>query len=253
MRIGIRTAHNDRLATPAAVRSAALAAEQLGYSSLWVVGEAPGNGLGPTEALSAAAAVTTRLRLGAGVEASGWRPGVLARSVAGLDVASGGRLDLALVADPTDIGAVERDLDELDAACSAADPPRARPPLLLTDGCPAGLLLAARRADGLAPIGTPIPSLGGVWQRVRSAAVEAGRDPDGLRLVVRADLVVRSRPQGTDRSPFCGDLEEIASDLAGCREAGASEVVLGLTGDEDLDEALETYATVAELVELPLR
>jgi alkanesulfonate monooxygenase SsuD/methylene tetrahydromethanopterin reductase-like flavin-dependent oxidoreductase (luciferase family) len=252
MRIGIRTAQNHRLATPAAVRSAAIAAEQVGYSSLWVVGEAPGNGLGPTEALSAAAAVTTRLRLGAGVDASGWRPGALARSLAGLDVLSDGRLDLALVAEPVDLRAVERDLDDLDAAWPARDSPRPRPPLLLTDACPTGLLLAARRADGLSPLGVPIPGLAGIWQRVRSAAAEAGRDPDALRLVVRADLTLYPSPQGGGRGPFCGDLDEIASDLDGCRAAGASEVVLGLTGDEDLDEALAAYARVAELLELPL-
>ena len=251
MRIGIRTAHNGRLATPTAVRSAALAAEQVGYSSLWVVGEAPGNGLGPTEALTAAAAVTTHLRLGAGFGASGWRPGLLARSLAGLDVLTDGRLDLALVADPTDPAAVERDLDELDGCATCWESPRPRPPLLLTDGGPTGLLLAARRADGLAPVGVPIAALADVWHRLRSLAADHGRDPDLLRLVVRADVVLLDRPAGPDRGPFCGDLDELARDLDGCREAGASEVVLGLTGDEDLDEALEAYARIAELVELP--
>ena len=52
MRIGISIAQCDRLARPAAVVAAVKAAEQLGYSSVWVCDSA----LDPAGVLSAAAA-----------------------------------------------------------------------------------------------------------------------------------------------------------------------------------------------------
>ena len=93
MGIGISLAQCGRLARPAAVTAAARAAEQLGYSSVWVCDSV----LEPAGVLAATAAITTRVRLGACVSVSSVSdPASLARSLATVDVLSEGRLTVAL-------------------------------------------------------------------------------------------------------------------------------------------------------------
>jgi probable F420-dependent oxidoreductase len=118
MRIGVSLAQIGRLADPASIRSAAVAAEQVGYSSIWVLdrllapvsprsgrGGVPGaeltadadTFLDPLAVLTYAAAVTQRVRLGTSVLVAPWdRPALLARSLASLDVLSDGRLTVGL-------------------------------------------------------------------------------------------------------------------------------------------------------------
>jgi probable F420-dependent oxidoreductase len=76
-------------------------AEELGFDALYVA-DHPGAGASPFVALAAAAAVTTRLRLGSYVSNAGVRePILLASDVATLDVVSGGRAILGLGAGHT--------------------------------------------------------------------------------------------------------------------------------------------------------
>jgi probable F420-dependent oxidoreductase len=76
-------------------------AEQAGFDSLYVA-DHPGIGAAPYVALAAAAAVTSRLRLGAYVVNAGIRePMLLAVDVATLDVVSGGRAVLGIGAGHT--------------------------------------------------------------------------------------------------------------------------------------------------------
>jgi len=71
-------------------------AEELGYSSV-LVPDHLGRQLSPIAALSVAAAVTTRLRIGGFVFANDYRhPLILAREAATIDLLSGGRLELGL-------------------------------------------------------------------------------------------------------------------------------------------------------------
>ncbi|MGH2401213.1 MAG: TIGR03621 family F420-dependent LLM class oxidoreductase [Candidatus Limnocylindria bacterium] len=71
-------------------------AEQLGYAALYVTDHLSRQ-LAPTAALAAAAAVTSRLRIGPYVFANDFRhPLIVAREAATLDRLSGGRLDLGL-------------------------------------------------------------------------------------------------------------------------------------------------------------
>ena len=106
MRLGVSIAQTGRLADPASVRSAATAAEQVGYSSVWVLdrlegGPGAGGGtagtadpppdlmtiLDPIGVLTYAAAVTSRVRLGTSVLVAPWyRPALLARSLTSRDV-----------------------------------------------------------------------------------------------------------------------------------------------------------------------
>src|SRR5918997_1498146 len=112
MRIGISVAQCGRLAQPAAVSAAARAAEQLGYSSVWVCGSI----LDPVGVLAATAAITSRVGLGAS----------------------------------------------------------------LVDG------------------------LGSTWAMVRDLAAGHGRDPDLLRLVVRAGIALSAQPVDGPRPSFSG-------------------------------------------------
>ncbi|MFP3900473.1 MAG: LLM class flavin-dependent oxidoreductase [Acidimicrobiia bacterium] len=333
MRLGVSIAQVGRLADPAVVRSAAAGAEQVGYSSLWVLDQlvdrstirrppprtdgvpldvvrrdgvrrdgrpahgvptdgaqplgAPADGappdgalpegvgpaLDPVGVLAYAAAVTSRVRLGTSVLVTPWyRPAVLARSLATLDVLSDGRLTVGLGTGwaPEDYAAagvprrhraatLESTLDALDAlgrACRgrapSVPPPvqRPRPPVLLAAYTPAGLERIARRADGWNPAGLPIERIRSAWALVRDMAAAHGRDPDALELVPRATLTLTDRPAGSDRRLCTGTLSQMIDDVEALRRVGAHEVVIGLAGDPGFDEAMETYASLAEALDL---
>ena len=163
-------------------------AETLGYDLL-VMPDHLGNQLSPFAALGAAAAATTRLRIGAFVFANDYRhPLMLAREAATLDVLSGGRFEMGMGAgwmtsDYRELGMTydpaPRRVDRLEEAvplvkrllagetvthhgehyqmerASAGVPTvqRPRPPLAIGAGGPRMLGLAAREADivGLIP------------------------------------------------------------------------------------------------------
>jgi probable F420-dependent oxidoreductase len=303
MRLGVSLAQAGRLADPASVRSAATAAEQVGYSSVWVTDRAPSPGearpmtgpepdggppadiartLDPISVLTYAAAVTTRVRLGTSVLVAPWyRPALLARSLTSLDVLSDGRLTVGLglgwsldefgavgvpqqelgrrLDDALDmlrtvwdtVGAAGDDRDSrTEATTITGAPRRGRPPVLLAEYTPDGLDRVARRADGWNPAGLPIDMLAPLWGSVRDLAAGYGRDPDILELVVRANLVISDRPIDGERASYCGNVEQVAADVADTRRAGAHEVVLDLHGDHDLDQALDVYARIAEAVDV---
>jgi probable F420-dependent oxidoreductase len=304
MRLGVSLAQAGRLADPASVRSAATAAEQMGYASVWVSDcLAPPTGaptsdrrctgspaddvvstLDPLSVLTYAAAVTTRVRLGTSVLVAPWyRPSLLARSLRSLDVLSDGRLTVGLgLGWPLDgyaaLGVPEHELGRrLDDALDLLDTlatgpalptggdgdgdgqsspivpgpaPRRRPPVLLAAYTPAGLDRVARRADGWNPSGLPVEELAPLWARVRDLAATHGRAPDALELVVRADITISDQPIDGERPSYAGTVEQVAADIADTRRAGAHEVILGVCGDHGLDQALDTYARIAETVDV---
>jgi probable F420-dependent oxidoreductase len=112
--IGVQLAQLGRLADASAVRRAALAAEQVGFSSVWVLDrllapveprspypgtedgalpEGMATNLDPLGVLAFAAALTERVRLGASVlVAPFYRPVPLSRLLTTIDQLSGGRL-----------------------------------------------------------------------------------------------------------------------------------------------------------------
>lgn len=252
MRIGVSAAQGGRLANPAALRGAALAAEQLGYSSVWAGDGRPGccqPWLDPVAVLGAVAAFSGRARLGLAVLAGGSTdPAALGRSLASLDVVSDGRLTVALAAGAPSTTTLDDVVDGLDAAWARSPAPvqRPRPPLLLGGTTPADLERVARRGDGWHAAGVPVELLGPMWRRVQDLAADAGRDAGALELVVRVDLVLLDRPVPGARTPYTGALAQVADDLDATRRAGASEVVLGFSGDVGFDEALDAYARVTE-------
>jgi alkanesulfonate monooxygenase SsuD/methylene tetrahydromethanopterin reductase-like flavin-dependent oxidoreductase (luciferase family) len=261
MRLGVSLAQTGRLADPAALRSAATAAEQVGYSSVWVADRldpAPGPDpvargrptvLDPVAVLGYAAACTTAMRLGTNVVVTpDHPPGRLARSLWSLDVVSDGRLIIGLGS--TSAAGLDTALDAFDRTWSESAPERVRPPVLISTTSPDALTRVARRSDGWNPADLPADLLAGMWTRVRDLAADAGRDPDALHLVVRATIDLRDEPIDGDRAPYAGTDEQVAADIEDTRRAGANEIVLDVRCDDCLDEALGIYARLAETYEV---
>ena len=251
MRIGIHAAQAGRLADPAAVRAVAVAAEQVGYSSVWAgddpsrpVGDRdPGADLDPLAVLAASATVTSQVRLGAGVLiAARHRPEVLARAVRSLDVLSEGRLTIGLRA-PTEL--VTAHLDEL---APPGAPRTGRPPVLVAAATEVELDIVARRADGWIAEALPIHRFEDLRGSLFDQARSHGRDPADLDVVVRADITHLHHPTTGDRTVFTGDLDQVVGDLVAVSRVGADEVILHVTGDCSLDELLATYADLTEAV-----
>lgn len=293
--LGLSLAQLGPFADPASIEAMAAGAEARGYGSLWVIdrlldpvaprsdypatpdGRIPAEqriALDPLVTLAAAAAVTDDIRLGTNVLVAPWyRPVLLARSLASLDVISRGRLDIGLglgwsvdeyaaVGVPQrELGARQEELIDVLEALWSDDPvsfagrdfevapsrvrpkpvQRPRPPILLAAYTPAGLARAGRRADGWTPSGLPLDATAAMWSVVTGAAAEAGRDPSTLSLVVRANVYHTSRPLDRDRPTYHGSIEQIADDVRGAFEIGAHQVIIDLQG---------TTSTVTEHLDL---
>lgn len=284
MKIGLSLAQLGPFADRSSIEAVATGAEQRGYDSLWVIDRLldpvaprspyPGTpdgslppeqriALDPLVTLAAAATITSDIRLGTSVLVAPWyRPVLLARSLASLDVISRGRLDIGLglgwSADeyaaagvPQRNVAARQDelLDVLDAvwtnelaeiitahvqlAPSRIQPTpvqRPRPPILLAAYTPSGLERAGRRADGWMPAGLSIDVTAAMWSVVTHAAADAGRDASELSLVVRANVRHTAKALSHDRPAFHGSVEQIADDLRAASEIGAHEVIVDLQG-----------------------
>jgi probable F420-dependent oxidoreductase len=211
----------------------------------------------PIETLTFVAARTERIKLGTSViDALFHVPVVLARRLATLDRFSGGRVlaglgqgwaddeFFAANVPPSRRGA---GLEEFIAALRAAwgpDPvqfsgrfyqiPAAEigpkplqpggPPILLGAFAPAAMERAGRIADGLNPIAVSWDMLEGFVNQFRDAARAAGRNPDSLPIVVRANNQVSDQPLGDDRGPFSGSVDQIRADLDRSSRLGLNHV-----------------------------
>jgi probable F420-dependent oxidoreductase len=282
MGIGLGLPQVDTFADPVALREVAAWAEREGFASLWTIDRliapldepgAPASVLDPFVALTLAAAVTDRIRLGSVAVAPLYAPVVLGRAAASVDRVSGGRLTLGLglgrsTADLAAAGAarggrqvrIEQVLEvlarvwrdevvDIETSRELVVPSRIglkpvqqpRVPLLLTTSRPAGLERIARRADGWIATGLRFDAIAERWAGILRIAERYGRAPATLRLVVRAD--VRVCRVGATRAPFTGSLSQISDDIERAREVGAHEVVLDLQ---------QTASSTRELQDLAL-
>ncbi|MFF4924817.1 TIGR03619 family F420-dependent LLM class oxidoreductase [Kitasatospora sp. NPDC001261] len=286
----------DLARAPAAV---ARAAERIGYDSLWVfervlVPERPRQGLydvpglawpdsyrsvaHPLVVLSLAAAATERARLGSSVLVAPLHgPFQLARALATLDAASGGRVVAGLGtgwsldehaaaghAPFEERGAV---LDELLDVCAAVwgpDPVSYRGTHALIDEAEVGpkpvrpvpvylaasggraLDRVARRADGWLPTGMTPGQLAVLRREIGERAALYGRDAGAIQVCARANVRITEAPvRDAERKPFVGTVEQIVQDTAGYAAAGADEVLLDLqTNARDADELADLAARV---------
>ncbi|MET9920516.1 LLM class F420-dependent oxidoreductase [Streptomyces sp. NPDC059605] len=282
------------------VAAVARAAEETGYESLWVFErivfpESPAQGLygvpglpwpdqyrgvaDPLITLALAAGATERARLGTSVLVAPLHvPFQLARSLASLDAASGGRvvagigtgwsLDeyaAASVAPFEKRGAV---LDELLDVCAAVwgpdpvsyrgelttivpsevGPKPARPiPVYLPASGPRALRRLVDRADGWMPVAMGADRLAEQWKQVQDLAAERGRERP-LHVCARVNARYSAEPvAGAGREPFHGDVAQIVEDLAAHAATGVPEFLIDLQGTtrdaaELIDVAAEVYA-----------
>jgi alkanesulfonate monooxygenase SsuD/methylene tetrahydromethanopterin reductase-like flavin-dependent oxidoreductase (luciferase family) len=267
MEIGISAPQWGPSACPAAIHAVAAAAEHVGYASVWttdhypwrsVVTEAPDDPplLDPVAVLAMVAAHSTRARLGVSTLVVPWyRTNLLVRAIATLEVLAEGRVTVALEGGGAAeflTGQARRTSEAAAQMCADVATPRRRTPILLAGAAPSVLDAAGEHADGWNPVGLGAADVAAGWARVRDAAARSGREPDSLRLVARADVVVHARALGVDRAPYTGSLEQVAGDLVALRRAGADEVVVGV-GDgvgpaPGLDTILDVTARLAEAI-----
>ena len=222
------------------------------------------NALDPVGALTFAAARTTRVGLGTSIlNLPFYNPVLLARQLTALDVLSNGRLRVGFgvgwMKDEFDaVGISMRDrgnrTDEALEALKAiwtTDPvefegayykiPKSvirpkpvqepHPPIYLAASTPVGMARVARHADGWIPLGLPIDDMAEMFAAIKLMAHDAGRDPDRLKMSVRANVIVTDSSLGDDRKVYTGSVDQIASDIAGTRDIGASELAFDPTVD----------------------
>ncbi|WP_330329534.1 TIGR03619 family F420-dependent LLM class oxidoreductase [Streptomyces sp. NBC_00536] len=281
------------------VPAVARAAEAAGYESLWVFErilfpENPLEGMygipglpwmdkyhgvaDPLITLTLAAAVTERARLGTSVLIAPLHiPVQLARALASLDAASGGRVlaglgtgwsrdefNAAAVAPFEERGAV---LDELLDVCAAVwgpdpvaykgglthiapagiGPKPARPvPVYLPATSPRAARRLVDRADGWMPVAHGPGALAEAWERLRDLAAERGRTR-GIAVCVRVNTAYTPEPfEGADRRPFQGSVAQIAEDIAAHAAAvPLDDVLVDLQGS--VRDAAELSDVAAEL------
>ena len=131
---------------------------------------------------------------------------------------------------------------------------RPHPPILLGGNAEPALRRAGRLAEGWVSASRfAAAQVPGAVETVKNAAREAGRDPDSLRIIIRAAVRVRDVD---DDQQFTGTLAKIRKDFADYAAAGATELFVDLNFDEqignpDVDakdsmrrahEALEAFA-----------
>lgn len=286
------------------VVSAARAMEEIGYDSLWVFERVlvpedqsgphglyqvpglpwPDRYRGVTDALvtlSMAAAVTSRIALGTGVLVVPLHlPMRLARQLATLDAASGGRLIAGLGAgwsidEFAATGAVPmrergRALDDfLDIAAEvwgpnpvsfrtgrfAAGPadigpkPARRIPVLLGAASDRALTRVARRADGWLASGVAPAQVAQKLALIRRTAEEAGRDPASISCTVQIGTLDVTESPVRPRPPYVGSVAQLVDDVAALAEAGADHVYVTLPAAvDDLAELVDRAGEFHERV-----
>jgi probable F420-dependent oxidoreductase len=296
MEIGFGAPVSGAWATPQNLAAFAAAAECAGYSSLWSfqrllipVGSSIEpvyhSVLDPMGALSFAAAVTSRIRLGVAVVNLPFvSPGYLAKQAASVDVLSGGRHDLGLgigwmpeefaltggemarrgarTAEYVAVlralwsggpAAYDGEFYHVPAGTQAPAPVQpGGPPILLGGMAKPALERIGRIADGwVTSSRTNLAKIDELIAVVKQSAAAAGRDPDAMRFVCRG--VVRAGAPVTgdngERLLLSGDYDQIRADSEWLGTRGVTEVFYDLNWDPQIgspDVAPDAAAARAE-------
>lgn len=284
------------------VPDVARTAEQIGYESLWVYERAlfpepqtqglygieglewPAMYRGvpdPLVTLTLAVSATERARLGTSIlVAPLHNPFQLAKALATLDAASGGRvvagfgtgwsLDEYAAAGLAPFEERGKVLDEVIDVCRAVwgpDPVRyegrhtriasavvspkpARPiPILVPTNSKKAMTRLVDRLDGWMPIAMGAEQLASQWRQLRDLAAERGRT-EPIQAVVRINAQYSAKAyDGADRAAFQGSAEQIVEDLAAHTAEGLDEFFFELQGlardaEELKDVAAELFGAV---------
>ncbi|MCI0720053.1 MAG: LLM class F420-dependent oxidoreductase [Acidobacteria bacterium] len=240
--------------------------------------------LDPLETLTFAAAVTKKIALGTSVlDIPYYNPVMLARRVSTLDVLSGGRVRLglglgwsqdefdAMGADFKKRGAQADEFLQVLKAIWTTNPAEFRgkfyslpkshiepkpvqkphPPIIMAAFVPAALQRIARAADGWNPVGIPPDGMKQMFDGIKQMARVAGRDPEKLEMIVRANLEVHEKPRPKNGFIFSGTWEQIKTDAEACRSIGAHELIFDptfMTGAQQLDRWLALMEQCRKLV-----
>jgi probable F420-dependent oxidoreductase len=233
--------------------------------------------------LTAAAVVTTKVRLGTSVLVAPLHgPVQLAKHLATIDQISGGRLIAGLGAGwstdelrATGVTRADRGrlLDETFDVFEAVwgpDPvsvrvsravvenasvlpkPVSRIPVLIGGESRRTLERVAKRSDGWLPLYTRAGTAGieaarATWRRIRELAAEYGRDPDRLERIAVGNITFTDRPAGGDRNAFVGTLDQIIEDIASVAASGADELILDLNLQDWFTGTRQMLDTALEL------
>ncbi|MFB6677317.1 LLM class F420-dependent oxidoreductase [Streptomyces sp. NPDC057684] len=286
------------------IPAVARAAEEIGYESLWVFErilfpEPARQGLygvpglpwpdqyrsvaDPLVSLTLAAAVTERARLGTSVLVAPLHvPFQLARALASLDAASGGRVvagigtgwshdeyAAASVAPFEKRGQVLDELLDVFEAVWGPDPvsyegelttiapsvvgpkPAGPIPVLLPANSPKAARRLVDRADGWMPGAAGAEQLAEQWRNLQELAEERGRK-EPIQSVLRVNTIyTRDEYKGDDRRPFQGSVAQIVEDLVAHDAVGLDEILIDLQGlvrdaDELTDVAAEVFTAARE-------
>ena len=291
MKFGFVIPQNWGLANPQDVVDIGVLAEELGYDSVWVNHHILNIGYirerledrpyyDALTVLTWVAARTERVRLGTTVLVLPYlNPLVLAKTVATLDVMSGGRVSLgvgvgmlreendALGSDFTTRGAyadesirVMRDLwTSEDPAHSGRffdyDGFKFSPKPIQQNGVPiliggmsrAAMRRAATLGDGWHPNGGSLADLPSRIAQLRAMCEANGRDPNEVELVIRGELDVLETASDDASTPLVGSADQIRASVEAYAEMGVSELVMQVSGG-DPDHISRVQRTFAEQV-----
>ncbi|WP_055492912.1 LLM class F420-dependent oxidoreductase [Streptomyces sp. TP-A0356] len=297
-RLGLSLPQNKQYDIGRDVPDVARAAEEMGYESLWVYERAlfpesttqglygieglpwPDSYRGvahPLVTLTLAAAATHRARLGTSVLVAPLHvPFQLAKALASLDAASGGRvvaglgtgwsLDEYAAAGIRPFEERGKVMDEVIEVCravwgpdpvsyegritkiysAAVSPKPARPiPILLAATNRTAQRRLVDKADGWLPIGLGADVVAAQWRELQDLAAERGRTTP-LQTVLRVNAAYTAKAyDGPDRGPFQGNVDQIIADLAAHAEIGLDDIFVDLQGSTR--DAQELKDVAAEL------
>lgn len=299
-RLGLGLPQNRQYALGRDVPDVARTAERIGYESLWVyeralVPEPATQGLygveglpwpdsyrgvaDPLITLTLAAAATERARLGSSVLVAPLHvPFQLAKTLASLDAASGGRvvagfgtgwsLDEYAAASVRPFEERGQVLDEVIEVCRAVwgpdpvvyegrltkiasavvGPKPARPiPILLAAGSGKAQRRLVDHADGWLPVGTGPEQIAAQWSALQDLAEERGRK-EPIQTVLRVNAAYSAGAfDGAGRRPFQGNADQIVEDLVAHAAIGLEEILVDLqSAVRDAEELKDVAAEVYE-------
>ncbi len=302
IRLGITLPQMKQFDIGSDIPAIARAAEDIGYESVWVFervlfptptrqGLYGIEGLPwpdeyrsiaePLVSLTLAAAATDRIQLGTSVLVAPLHvPFELARALATLDRASGGRVVAGLgtgwstdeyaAQSVAPFGRRGEILDEVLDVCAAVwgpdpvsyegtlttvhpsevGPKPVRPiPVYLPAMSPRAKRRLVERADGWMPLAMGVDALAADWRALQDLAAEQSRERP-IERAVRVNSRLQDRPyEGVDRQPFQGSVDQLVEDLAAHADAVPGEYFFDLQassrdGAELKDQAAALYEAV---------
>jgi probable F420-dependent oxidoreductase len=280
LNFGITIPNNWGIEDPQDVFNVAVLAEEMGYDSIWVnhhvfnagyvkerLGQLPYYDALTT--LTYAAALTKRVRLGTTVL-------VLAKTLATLDVFSGGRLIAGV-----GVGALRHESDSLGSDYHTRgayanesiaimkelwtnDEPnfegrffsfsgvlfspkplqKPHPPIWVGGTSNGALRRVARYGDGWHPNRMSPETLQTSIETLKSYLDDAGRSLDDITLSVRAELNVSTSPSSNPEEPMAGTPDQIIQSIEAFRSISVEEFVFQVssTNIDDINRNMEAFA-----------